>query len=82
MRIVMPIKQNRKICKNMRKIDDVLANQPNGFNLIFCRKDGGYFKYNHDLYLEINRWLKDNYGLELTYYDGCFHPFLTEEINE
>lgn len=81
MRIVMPIKHGRKICKDMRKIDSILANQPEGFNLVFCKKDGGYVKYNHGLYLEINRWLRGNYGLELTYYDGCFYPFLTEEMN-
>jgi hypothetical protein len=74
--IVVPLDTSRTISRNLKRIKTIKECAQKEWELE--QHPGGYWTYHPNYYSEIQNWLKDFWGFELTYYDGCFHPFLTE----
>lgn len=83
MRIVLPIDTSRRMTRDWDKIRSIKKRAPKEFELKQHLDDGGYWTYSHACSWDaIQEWLQTNYDLKLSFYDGCFYPFLTEPITK
>ena len=71
MRIVMAKDHSRVMCKDYSIFRSIKKHAPKSFELKQHLNDGGYWTHSHAVDLAtINGWLRDNYKVELSYYDG------------
>ena len=76
MRILLP-KPGYEMCRNKKLHKRIQEAAPPEYMLRQNIADGGYWGYDGYYWVEINHWLKETYSRKLTFFGGCFYPFLT-----